>query len=64
MSQGLIARILKRDRVTVFGMIREHESQYRYNAKFRTLFDAVTGRLNDKDLVVRFNVDEVFSGFR
>ena len=64
MAQRVIAQILNRDRTTIRGMIREHESQYKYNAKFRSLFDTITEKLKDRDLVIRFRADEVYSPFK
>ena len=47
MAQRTIAKTLNRHRTTIVGMIKEHETQYRYNAKFRRLFDEINFKLNN-----------------
>ena len=64
MPHGVIARILRRDIASIRRMVREHESQYQFNAKFRALFDSVKERLLKDDLVISWTNDEVYGRFK
>jgi chromosomal replication initiation ATPase DnaA len=44
-SVHTIADILHRHRTTVINIRATHETEYRYNPRFRTLFDTITKRL-------------------
>jgi chromosomal replication initiation ATPase DnaA len=44
-STGQIAKFINRDHSTISNMKKGNPQEYRYNPRYRTIFDAVTKRL-------------------